>query len=181
MSKAVVSCYSPTLAASWVKIGKNAIEGCLCLLAKIWCDLATLMAWAVGDGVGDVVMVMVMLMLMVMVMQGFNRVTAVSLLISGQALLEIAGSVLVFKAGLALHGSYLRSMGLVTLLSAFIAACVGTITTANPKHRVLQGRGGNGCWGCGQVQHVKLYYPACAAHCKLIGFISISVKVCIML
>ena len=63
-----------------------------------------------------------------MVMQGFNRVTAVSLLISGQALLEIAGSVLVFKAGLALHGSYLRSMGLVTLSSAFIAACVGIIT-----------------------------------------------------
>ncbi|KAL3154194.1 hypothetical protein ABBQ32_013706 [Trebouxia sp. C0010 RCD-2024] len=61
------------------------------------------------------------------ILQGFNRVTAVSLLISGQALLEIAGSVLVFKAGLALRGSYLRSMGLVTLLSAFIAACVGLV------------------------------------------------------
>lgn len=60
-----------------------------------------------------------------MLMQGFNRVTAVSFLISGQALLEIAGSVLVFKAGLQLHGSYLLSMGLVTLSSAFIAACVG--------------------------------------------------------
>ena len=62
-----------------------------------------------------------------MLMQGFNRVTAVSLLISGQALLEIAGSVLVFKAGLELHGSYLLSMGLVTLFSAFIAACVGIL------------------------------------------------------
>lgn len=60
-------------------------------------------------------------------MQGFNRVTAVSFLISGQALLEIAGSVLVFKAGLQLHGSYLLSMGLVTLFSAFIAACVGIL------------------------------------------------------
>ena len=65
-------------------------------------------------------------------MQGFNRVTAVSLLISGQALLEIAGSLLVFKAGLGLHGSYLRSMGLVTLSSAFIAACVGITAMWEP-------------------------------------------------
>lgn len=100
---------------------------------------------------------------MVMVMQGFNRVTAVSLLISGQALLEIAGSVLVFKAGLALRGSYLRSMGLVTLLSAFIAACVGTTTTATPNTGCA-GEAGAQCWGCGQVQHRKLHYPACAAH-----------------
>ena len=67
-----------------------------------------------------------------MLMQGFNRVTAVSLLISGQALLEIAGSVLVFKAGLGLYGSYLRSMGLVTLSSAFIASCVGTTAFEAP-------------------------------------------------
>lgn len=68
-----------------------------------------------------------------MLLQGFNRVTAVSLLISGQALLEIAGSVLVFKAGFGLHGSYLPSMGWVTLSSAFIAACVGI--TAMWGHR----------------------------------------------
>ena len=67
-----------------------------------------------------------MLMLTLLLMQGFNRVTAVSVLISGQALLEIAGTVLVFKGGLGSHESQLRNMGLVTLLSAFIAACVGS-------------------------------------------------------
>ena len=61
-----------------------------------------------------------------MSLQGFNRVTAASALISGQALLEIVGTLLVFKAGIAPGQSYLRNMGLVTLSSALIAACVGT-------------------------------------------------------
>ena len=60
-------------------------------------------------------------------MQGFNRVTAVSLLISGQALLEIAGTLAVFLGRLGPSSVYLHNMGLVTLLSAFIAACVGSI------------------------------------------------------
>ena len=61
------------------------------------------------------------------VMQGFNRVTAATMLISGQALLEIAGTLAVFLGGLGSHETYLRNMGLVTLASAFISACVGII------------------------------------------------------
>jgi hypothetical protein len=58
-------------------------------------------------------------------MQGFNRVTAATMLISGQALLEIAGTLAVFLGGMGSHETYLRNMGLVTLASAFISACVG--------------------------------------------------------
>lgn len=65
-------------------------------------------------------------MLALLLMQGFNRVTAVSVLISGQALFEIAGTVLVFKGGFGVHESQLCNMGLVTLLSACLAACVGS-------------------------------------------------------
>ena len=58
--------------------------------------------------------------------QGFNQVTAVSMLISAQALLEIAGTLAVFLGGLGPSQVYLHNMGWVTLLSALIAACVGT-------------------------------------------------------
>jgi hypothetical protein len=58
-------------------------------------------------------------------MQGFNRVTAATMLISGQALLEVAGTLAVFLGGLGSHETYLRNMGLVTLTSASISACVG--------------------------------------------------------
>lgn len=58
-------------------------------------------------------------------MQGFNRVTAATMLISGQALLEIAGTLVVFLGGLGSHETYLRNMGLVTLASAFVSTCVG--------------------------------------------------------
>ena len=59
-------------------------------------------------------------------MQGFNRVSAASMLISGQALLEIAGTLAVFLGGVGSHDAYLRNMGLVTLVCALIAACIGT-------------------------------------------------------
>jgi len=59
------------------------------------------------------------------VVQGFNRVTAATMLISGQALLEVAGTLAVFLGGLGSHETYLRNMGLVTLASASISACVG--------------------------------------------------------
>ncbi|DBB06548.1 TPA: hypothetical protein ACH3X1_012088 [Trebouxia sp. C0004] len=61
------------------------------------------------------------------ILQGFNRVTAATMLISGQALLEIAGTLAVFLGGLGSHENYLRNMGLVTLASAFISACVGLL------------------------------------------------------
>ena len=55
------------------------------------------------------------------------------MLISGQALLEIAGTLAVFLGGLGSHEAYLRNMGLVTLASAFISACVG-ITSLGFDH-----------------------------------------------
>lgn len=49
------------------------------------------------------------------------------MLISGQALLEIAGTLAVFLGGLGSPQAYMRNMGLVTLSSAFLAALVGTV------------------------------------------------------
>ncbi len=69
-------------------------------------------------------------------MQGFNRVSAASMLISGQAVLEIAGTLAVFLGGLSAHEVYLHNMGLVTLSSAFIAACVGTSPVSQPMPAV---------------------------------------------
>ena len=71
-------------------------------------------------------------------MQGFNRVTAVSLLISGQALLEIAGTLAVFLGHVGPSSVYLHNMGLVTLLSAFIASCVGTSAHSLHYEQFLQ-------------------------------------------
>ena len=58
-------------------------------------------------------------------LQGYNQVTAASVLISLQSLLEIGTTVAVFTVGTGHHGSYLRNMGLCTILAAGISACAG--------------------------------------------------------
>lgn len=58
-------------------------------------------------------------------LQGYNQVTAASLLSSLQALLEIGTSVAVFVAGFSPRENYLRNVGLCTIFAAFLSACAG--------------------------------------------------------
>lgn len=58
-------------------------------------------------------------------LQGYNQVSTASILISLQALVEIGSSIAVVTAKLGNHESYLRNMGLCTILAASLSACAG--------------------------------------------------------
>ena len=57
--------------------------------------------------------------------QGYNRVSIISLIVVSQSLLELAGSVLVLAGGVGPNAGTLTGMGLVSLVTAALAALAG--------------------------------------------------------